>query len=79
VTSINNVRVKNLRHAAELIRDASGEFITFTLGGRDGELVFRRQQLLDMTDQILEDEGIRHPCSENLRCVWEKKAENKAE
>ena len=52
------------------------DLIDITRGTRAGRydlLVFRRQELLDVTEEILADEGIRNQCSADLKEVWEGK------
>ncbi|MBN1908417.1 MAG: trypsin-like peptidase domain-containing protein [Pirellulales bacterium] len=73
VDQINGTKVKNLAHLVELIRDAKGEFLTITFQGRYPPMVFRRQALLDATEDILSDEGIRNQCSPDLKPIWEGK------
>jgi len=73
VEQINDTKVKNLRHLVELFRDAKGEFVTIDLAGTYETLVFRRKELLDSTEEILENEGIRKQYSADLRDVWEGK------
>jgi len=73
VEKINDTKVKNLAHVVELIRDAEGEYLTVTLCGRYDVLVFNRQELLDVTEDILADEGIRNQFSDDLKDVWEGK------
>jgi S1-C subfamily serine protease len=70
VQRINGTKVKNLVHAAELLRDATGEYVTIDLSGRQEIYVFRREELARSTEEILADEGIRNQCSEELRPVW---------
>lgn len=73
VQSVNNTPVKNLKHLVELLRDAQGEFLELDFIDRSTErLVFRRQELLDATDEILSDNGIRRQYSEDLEASWKK-------
>ena len=71
VTQVNDVPIKNLAHLVETIRKAEGQFIVFKLGGAYETLVFDRQELLDATEKILEDESIRLQMSDGLQQVWE--------
>jgi S1-C subfamily serine protease len=71
VTHVNDVEIKNLGHLVETIRKAEGKFITFELGGAYETMVFNRQELLDSTAKILEDESIRLQASEELLKIWE--------
>lgn len=73
VAKINQVPIKNLTHLVETIRDAHGEFLIIELAGNYETLVFDRKELLDATEQILEDEGIRKQFSDDLRPVWNNK------
>ena len=70
VTHINDVEIKNLAHLVETIQKAEGKFITFKVGGGYETMVFDRQELLDSTEQILEDEGIRYQMSDDLLKIW---------
>lgn len=75
VEEINGTQVKNLAHLVELIRDAEGEYLTVTLCGRYELLVFKRQELSEVTEEILADEGIRYQFSPDLKETWEGKKE----
>ncbi len=75
IESVNQVKIKNLAHLVETIRDAKGEFLTLDIAGSYETLVFRRQELLDSTEQILDDESIRKPYSAEFGPIWEKKAD----
>ena len=33
-------------------------------------LVFKRQEALDATEEILSDNGIRQPCSPDIAPIW---------
>jgi S1-C subfamily serine protease len=79
VQEINGKKVKSLAHLVELIRDAEGEYLTLTLCGRYELLVFHRQELFDVTEEILADEGIRNQFSDDLKDVWEGKKTEKEE
>ena len=74
LTTVNHVPVKNLRHLVELLRDSRDEFLTFAFDQRGGEsLVFPRQALIDATEEILTDNGVRSQASPELLAVWNKK------
>jgi S1-C subfamily serine protease len=72
VTHLNGTPVKNLAHAVELLRDAKDQYVTVDLAGTSPPLVFRRQEILDVTDEILSDEGVRKQYSDDLQSVWHK-------
>lgn len=74
VKAVNGVRVKNLRHLVETVRDSSEEFITVEFAGRITEtLVFHRKAMIDATEEILEESGIRKPASPDILAVWEQR------
>jgi hypothetical protein len=62
--------VRNLAHLVELLRDAKDEFLTIDLAGLAAPMVFRRDEALKATDDILSDEGIRKQYSDDLEKVW---------
>ena len=74
VKAINGVRVKNLAHVVELLRDSKGEFIQIQFENRFGEtLIFPRAEMLAATDEILTDNGIRSQGSPDMLAVWNAK------
>jgi S1-C subfamily serine protease len=73
VTHLNGKAVRNLAHVVELLRDSKDEFLTLDLAGTSPPVVFRRQEVLDATDEILADEGVRKQCSDDLESVWRRK------
>jgi hypothetical protein len=72
VDTVNGVKIKNLAHLVETLRDAGGEYIVFEWAD-DGveKLVFKREELLAATEEILEDNGVRSQTSDDLEAVWE--------
>jgi hypothetical protein len=71
VSKLNNVPIKNLAHLVELIRDSKDEFLEFKFAEIEVEtLVFRRQEMLDATEDILTDNGVRKQFSDDLNSVW---------
>jgi len=73
VTHINDTPIRNLAHLVETMRDATGEYLVVSIAGKHETLVFKREELLASTEEILSDEGIRRQCSEDLQAVWDKK------
>ena len=75
VYSVNGTRVRSLKHLVALLRDLKDEFVTFEMDRRGGEaLVFPRQAMLDATDEILTDNGVRAQGSPDMLAVWQGKA-----
>jgi hypothetical protein len=71
VEAVNGIPVKNLGQLVELFRDSKDEFVRIEFAGRGTEtLVFKRQELLSATDDILTDNGIRSQGSPDLMAVW---------
>lgn len=73
LTHVNGVAIKNLVHLVQLLRDSKDEFLECRFAGSGTEaLVFRRQEMLDSTEDILTDNGIRKQYSDDLEAVWKK-------
>jgi S1-C subfamily serine protease len=74
VKSVNGVRIKNLRHLVETLRDATDEFLRIEFADDwSDRLVFDRQGMERATEEILEDNGIlptRRGSPELLK-VWQ--------
>jgi S1-C subfamily serine protease len=74
VKSVNNIRVRNLAHLVEILRDCKDEFVVFEFDTRDREkLVFPRAEMAAATDEILSDNGIRTQGSPDTLAVWQAK------
>jgi S1-C subfamily serine protease len=74
VKAINGIRVKNLAHLVEILRDAKDEFVRIEFDNHYGEtLVFPRAEMLAATDDILTDNGIRSQGSPDALAVWNAK------
>jgi hypothetical protein len=72
--TVNGIKVRNLRHLVEILRDARSEYITFEFDGRDAKtLIFSRREMLAATDEILTDNGVRAQASPDLLAVWQAK------
>ncbi len=70
IAQVNGVPIKNLRHLAEVFEAAEGEFVEIRFADEFREhMVFRRQEVLDATDEIMTDNGIRYRASDDLRDV----------
>jgi S1-C subfamily serine protease len=73
VSEVNGVKVRNLRHLVETIRDSREKYIVIRFCEISVEdLVFDREEILRATEEILADNGIRNPASEDLLPVWTK-------
>jgi S1-C subfamily serine protease len=74
VKEINGIPVRNLRHLVEILRDTKEKYITISFDDRNNEtLVFDRKEVQSTSDDILNDNGVRRPSSDDLVSLWEKK------
>jgi hypothetical protein len=74
VKEIGGVKVKNLKHLVELLRDTKAKYTTISFDDKFSEtIVFDHQEALRATDEILSDNGIRQQASDDLLAVWKKK------
>jgi len=70
--AINGVPVRNLKHLVELIRDSRDRYLVFEWFDRDLEsLVFNGEELLKSTEEVLADNDIRNPISDDLVLTWQ--------
>jgi hypothetical protein len=75
VRKIGDVRIKNLKHLVEVLRDSRDPYIVVEFEGQHAEsLVFPRAELLASTDEILTDNGVRSQGSSDILAVWNAKA-----
>jgi S1-C subfamily serine protease len=73
VKSVNGVEIKNLTHLVETIRDADGDHLVFEFAEPLAEtLVFKRQEFIDATEEIMADNGIPRRGSEDMVAIWER-------
>jgi S1-C subfamily serine protease len=71
VKEVNGVKVRNLRHFVELLRDTKSRYTTIAFDDRYSEtMVFDHQQTLKATEDVLSDNGIRQQSSDDLITVW---------
>jgi S1-C subfamily serine protease len=74
VETVNGIKVKNLKHLVEILRDATGENVTIAFAERyKGLIVLPRKETLSATDGILADNGVRSQGSPELLKVWNAK------
>jgi S1-C subfamily serine protease len=71
VKTVNGIRVKNLAHLVQILRDAKDEFVTIEFESRFGEtMVFPRAEMQAATDDILGDNGIRSQGTPDTMAIW---------
>lgn len=77
VSDVNGVKIQNLRHLVETLRDCRDEYVTFHFSESLSEtLVFKRQELLDATPEIMAQYSIGRRASEDILPVWSQAAAN---
>ncbi len=71
VREVNGVKIKNLRHLVETIRDCQDDYLTFRFA-EDGSavLVFDRKEMDKATDEVLDENGIARRGSADVMKVW---------
>jgi S1-C subfamily serine protease len=75
VKSVNGVQIKNLAHLVGILRDLNDQFITIEFNARGGEaLVFPRKEMIDATNDILTDNGVRSQGSADMLEIWNAKS-----
>jgi S1-C subfamily serine protease len=78
VKEVNGVKVKNLRHMVELLRDTKETFTRISFDDKASEtIVFNHKEALDATEEVLNDNGIRQRASDDLTAVWNAKPGDK--
>ena len=74
VKEINGIRVKNLRHMVEILRDSKEKYTTISFDDRASEtIVFDHKEALSATEEVLSDNGLRERASDELLAVWSAK------
>lgn len=71
VESVNGVPVRSLRHLVTLLRDLKDDLVVLRFDQRAGEtMVLPRKAMLEATDGVLQDNGIRSQGSPDMLDVW---------
>jgi S1-C subfamily serine protease len=71
VKTVNGTVIKNLSHLVATLRDLKDEFVVFEFAGRSGEtVVFPRKEMVEATEEILTDNGVRAQGSADTLTVW---------
>ena len=74
IASINRVPVRSLAHLVTMLRDSKDETIVIHFDQRGGEnIVVRRKEMVDATESILSDNGIRLQGTKDMMDIWNKK------
>ncbi len=71
VKTVNGQKVRSLTHLLTLVRDSEDDYLVFEFHDKGQEvLVFNREELLESTEEILEDNSIRNQGSDRFMKVW---------
>jgi S1-C subfamily serine protease len=74
IATVNGVKIKNLKHLVEILRDATEEFVEFTFACKNTDtIVMKRKEAMDSTEEILIDNSIRQQCSPDIAPVWKRR------
>ncbi len=75
VSEVNGIAIKNLNHLVEVLRGLKDPQVVFKFAKAANQpretLVFNRAEIMSATEEILNDNGIRFPYSEDIRPIWE--------
>jgi S1-C subfamily serine protease len=73
VGKVNGTEIKSLKHLVEVLRDLKDEYVVFEWADQGTEtVVFKREEVMKATDEILDDNGVRASCSPDLEKVWKR-------
>jgi S1-C subfamily serine protease len=71
VESVNGTPVRSLRHMVALLRDLKDDMVVIRFDQREGEtIVLPRKAMLESTESILSDNGIRSQGSPDMMEIW---------
>lgn len=71
VDTVNGVKIRSLAHLVSTLRDLKDEHVVFKFDQRYGEnMILPRKAVLDATEGILSDNGIRTQASADMMKVW---------
>jgi S1-C subfamily serine protease len=71
VESINGVHVRSLRHLVALLRDLKDDLVVLRFDQRLGEtMILPRKAMVEATEGVLQDNGIRSQGSPDMMDVW---------
>jgi S1-C subfamily serine protease len=78
VSTVNGVHIRSLAHLVGVLRDLKDDNVVFEFEGHSGEaMVFPRAQMVETTEAILTDNGVRAQGSTDMLAVWQGSAKQK--
>ena len=70
--SVNGIEITSVSHLVEVLRDNDEETLQFKFFDRSQEsLIFNADELMDSTEEVLEDNSIRRQGSDRFMDIWE--------
>ncbi|MBN2419371.1 MAG: trypsin-like peptidase domain-containing protein [Deltaproteobacteria bacterium] len=70
IKDINGIKIKNIKHLVEVIRDMKGPYAEINFEGNYVEtMIFRKDDMEAATEDVLSENGIRFQCSSDLMPV----------
>ena len=76
IYSINKVPVRSLAHLVQLLRDSKDDMLVIHFDQRGGEnIVVRRKDMMEATEPVLSDNGIRLQGTKDMMDIWNRKAQ----
>ncbi len=74
VKTVNGIRIKNLGHLVQVLRDTKDKYLSIVFYGHDRESpVFRRSEMEAATNEILNDNNVRSQGSPDMMAIWNAK------
>jgi len=74
IYSINGVAIRSLSHLVAVLRDLKDENVIIHFDQRNGEsMVLSRTGMLEATETVLSDNGIRTQGSPDMMAIWNNK------
>ncbi|MBO6513921.1 MAG: trypsin-like peptidase domain-containing protein, partial [Phycisphaerales bacterium] len=70
--AVNGIEINSVEHLVEVLRDNEEEMLKFEFFDRSQEtLIFNAEELLESTEEVLEDNSIRRQGSDRFMKIWE--------
>jgi S1-C subfamily serine protease len=73
VDKVNDIKIKNLRHLVEVLRDCKDDYVTFEFAERNSEIwVLPRKDIAQVTQDVMEENNITRQGTRELVAIWNK-------
>src|SRR5262249_42950150 len=74
VSEINGVKIRNLRHLVETLRDCKDDYVTIDfVGERADVLILARKDMEKVTQEVMDENSIPRRASADLLKLWNQK------